>query len=111
MTTPTELADLCDLLYQPPFKKQYTVIQLHDELSDFELVSLIHDVMLAIDEVNPNSIHKRVVDIRNEEQEDTVWRVTEFLKLLKYKPLPGDLYVIFLFLVPFSHSNYYRTNH
>ncbi|KAI9338982.1 hypothetical protein BDR26DRAFT_908510 [Obelidium mucronatum] len=61
-----DLRLVSEKLSQPPFNKNLSVIQLHDE------------------EGGPvSSVHK--VDIRNEEPEATAWRISEFMRILKFR--------------------------
>ncbi|KAJ3287387.1 Intraflagellar transport protein 81, partial [Borealophlyctis nickersoniae] len=85
MTTSSDLKLIVDRLSQPPFSRTtLSVIQLHDELEPFQLLQLLNDVVAHVDDANPSSPH-RDADLRVEAPEDTVWRLGEFLRMLKYK--------------------------
>lgn len=88
-----DLKVVVDRLLQPPFLKSYSIIQLHDHVQTLDLLAIIHTAVVFIDDQNPYSPHKAVSDIRNEPPEDASLRISEFLRLLKYKPEVGDLYV------------------
>ncbi|ORY38172.1 hypothetical protein BCR33DRAFT_754577 [Rhizoclosmatium globosum] len=79
-----DLRLVSDRLAQPPFNKNLSVIQLHDEVPAYALVQLISDVAAYLEEGGPiPSIHK--VDIRNEEPDATAWRIGEFMRILKFR--------------------------
>ncbi|KAJ3014255.1 UNVERIFIED_CONTAM: Intraflagellar transport protein 81 [Siphonaria sp. JEL0065] len=79
-----DLRLVSDKLNQPPFNKNLSVIQLHDEVPAYALVQLISDVAAYLEEGGPvPSVHK--VDIRNEEPEATAWRISEFMRILKFR--------------------------
>ncbi|KAJ1562700.1 hypothetical protein HK405_008970 [Cladochytrium tenue] len=79
-----DLRLICERLAQPPFNRTFSVIQLHDELAVPAIVQLVTDVAAYIGEASPlPSVHK--VDIRNEEPEETAWRLGDLLRLVKYK--------------------------
>ncbi|KAJ3316717.1 Intraflagellar transport protein 81 [Blyttiomyces sp. JEL0837] len=83
MSSP-DLKLVVEKLSQPPFNRNFSVIQLHDELPIPALVQLVTDVAAFLDDTGPlPTIHK--VDIRNEEPESTAWRIGDFLRILKYK--------------------------
>ncbi|KAJ3191226.1 Intraflagellar transport protein 81 [Irineochytrium annulatum] len=77
---------IADKLTQPPFSKNYSVIQLHDEVPVHTLLQLITDAAATIDD-GPNSVHK--VDIRMEEPEATAWRISDLLRVLKFRGASG----------------------
>ncbi|KAI9017177.1 hypothetical protein BC832DRAFT_596490 [Gaertneriomyces semiglobifer] len=79
-----DLKLVSERLAGPPFRRHYSVIQLHDELPVFQLMQLLSDAMAAIDEGNPQSPHKDV-DLRNEDPNDTIGRMLDFFQLLKWK--------------------------
>ncbi|KND05085.1 uncharacterized protein SPPG_00760 [Spizellomyces punctatus DAOM BR117] len=89
MADPKELKLIVTALASPPFSRTYSAIQLHDELPILQLLQLVSDVMAAIDEGNPQSLH-RGVDMRNEDPQDSVARISGFLQLLKWKDA-GDV--------------------
>ncbi|KAI9349273.1 hypothetical protein DFJ73DRAFT_789978 [Zopfochytrium polystomum] len=79
-----DLRLISERLAQPPFNRSLSVIQIHDELAIPAIVQLITDVASHIDEgASVPSVHK--VDIRNEEPEDTAWRLGDLLRILKYR--------------------------
>ncbi|KAJ3072165.1 Intraflagellar transport protein 81 [Podochytrium sp. JEL0797] len=80
----SDLKLVSEKLALPPFNKQLSVIQLHDEVPAYALIQLISDVAAYLEEGGPSkSIH--LVDIRNEEPEATAWRVGEFMRILKFR--------------------------
>ncbi|KAI8622652.1 hypothetical protein BC830DRAFT_1162737 [Chytriomyces sp. MP71] len=85
-----DLRIVTERLAQPPFNKNLSVIQLHDEVPPYALVQLISDVAAYLEEGGPlPSIHK--VDIRNEEPEATAWRIGEFMRILKFRGSALDI--------------------
>ncbi|KAK6099451.1 hypothetical protein MT418_000866 [Batrachochytrium dendrobatidis] len=84
MATPADLKLLAERLSAPPFSKTWTVIQLHDTITPIQLLQCISDVVSNIDQANLQSPHRNV-DIRNELPEDTVARLSDFLRMLKFK--------------------------
>ncbi|KAI9334153.1 hypothetical protein BDR26DRAFT_840018 [Obelidium mucronatum] len=79
-----DLRLVSEKLSQPPFNKNLSVIQLHDEVPAYALIQLISDVAAYLEEGGPvSSVHK--VDIRNEEPEATAWRISEFMRILKFR--------------------------
>ncbi|KAJ3044268.1 Intraflagellar transport protein 81 [Rhizophlyctis rosea] len=87
MPTAADLKLISEKLSEPPFKRSFSVIQLHDELDSFQLLQTLNDVIQYIDNANPNSIH-RGTNIRTEIPDETVARIGDFLRVLKYKGLP-----------------------
>jgi intraflagellar transport protein 81 len=83
MLTTEELQFVADRLSKSPFSKQLSVFQLHDQLTGFDLIQLVHEIFLYIDQQNPTSVHR--IDLRNEPPEETVYRFGEFLKTLKFR--------------------------
>ena len=71
---------IVDSLNRPPFEKDLTLVSF-DEKNSFELLSLLNDVLAHLDK-------RHKIDIRDEPQNVTVDRMTDFFKLLKY-PLPA----------------------
>ncbi|KAJ3103095.1 Intraflagellar transport protein 81 [Phlyctochytrium planicorne] len=132
-----DLKLVVERLAQPPFSRNYSVIQLHDDVPIHVLLQLITDVAAFIDEQSPApnsnsmglgsvpsitggashglpssnqpSIHR--VDIRNEDPEATSWRISELLRVLKYRGasdlivlrqrLQGDERMLFLDILTF----------
>jgi hypothetical protein len=88
-----ELDVILQELAQPPFKKQITVAQLQGEgsegLSVFQLIQLIQEVVLHIEETNPQSVHLQV-DLYTEGADNTVQRLLGFLQLMRYQPTHGS---------------------
>lgn len=84
MSAPPDLRLVVERLQQPPFNLILTAIQLHDDIPYMQLIQIVSDVMAHIDESNTQSFHKGV-DLRAESQEDTIARLTDFLRLLKCK--------------------------
>ena len=80
----SQLKSAVHILSQPPFNKSISSIQLHDDYTCPQLLSLITQVMAYLDSDNVNSWHKNV-DIRYEDQTDTVIRMGDFLQMLKFK--------------------------
>ncbi|KAI8852858.1 hypothetical protein BC829DRAFT_487295 [Chytridium lagenaria] len=106
-----DLKLVAERLSQPPFQRNYSAIQLHDDVPIHVLLQLVTDVAAFIDEGQPiplsgssnggpsamglgsiptmgnagmaAGIHK--VDIRNEDPEATAWRIGELLRILKYR--------------------------
>ena len=68
-------------LSQPPFNKKWSIIQLHDELAGEELLATIFEIATYIDEANKNSVF--AVD---KEFQEKVYRLSEFLRMLKFEP-------------------------
>ncbi|TPX69293.1 hypothetical protein SpCBS45565_g02540 [Spizellomyces sp. 'palustris'] len=89
MSDPKDLKLIVTTLASPPFSRTFSAIQLHDELPVLQLLQLISDIMAVIDDGNPQSLH-RGVDMRNEDPQDSVARITGFLQLLKWKDA-GDV--------------------
>jgi intraflagellar transport protein 81 len=81
----TDLHLVAETLSKPPFSKPYSAIQLHSDVPHPTLLQLITDVAASLDDPcpTPPSIHK--VDIRNEDPELTAWRISDLLRILKYK--------------------------
>ncbi|KAI8590958.1 hypothetical protein BDZ88DRAFT_412911 [Geranomyces variabilis] len=88
MSAQPDLKLIASILGAPPFSKQYSAIQLHDEVPVVQLMQLISDAIATIEETNPLSQHQKV-DMRNEDPEESVVRIASFLQLLKYKA--GDM--------------------
>ncbi len=73
-----------NILSQQPFNKNISSIQLHDDYTLPQLLSLITEVMAYLDADNVNSWHKNV-DIRYEDPYDTIARMGDMLQILKFK--------------------------
>ncbi|KAI9105390.1 hypothetical protein DFS34DRAFT_599192 [Phlyctochytrium arcticum] len=84
MSAPLDLKLVVSALAAPPFNRNFSSIQLHDEVPVFNLLQLLTDVMAAVDQQNANSTH-RGVDLRNEDPQESVLRMVAFLQLLKWK--------------------------
>ena len=84
MATAAQLKLVSTRLSQPPFSKTISSIQLHDDYTPPQLLSLITEIMAFLDAENPNSWHKSA-DIRTEDPEDTVIRLGDFLRVLNFK--------------------------
>lgn len=80
----SQLKSIVNILSQPPFSKTISTIELHDDYTPAQLLSLITEVMAALDSDNVNSWHKNV-DIRYEDPQDTIIRMGDFLQMLKFK--------------------------
>jgi hypothetical protein len=72
-----EIQFIVERLNQPPFSKGLSLVTF-DEKSAFELLSILNDVLSALDE-------RHAVDLRDEQQEMTAARIMEFLQIVKYK--------------------------
>ena len=90
MSSSLDLKFISERLALPPFSKSLSVIQIHDELKPVQLLQLINDVVAYIDDANQYSPHRNV-DVRDEQPEDTVNRLGDFLKMLKLKDAISDL--------------------
>jgi intraflagellar transport protein 81 len=74
---------IVERLSGPPFNKTVSMAEIHDEWTEFQLVQLVSEVMAHIDSANgAPSIH--AVDIRQEQPDDTVGRIMQFLAILKF---------------------------
>ena len=81
-----QLKQVVSILSGSPFqKKDLSVIQLHDELPVPGLLQLLTEIMTTIDASNPMSPHKGVM-IRSEEPEDTVIRMGDLGRILRFAP-------------------------
>ncbi len=74
------------VLAEPPFSKPLTPIQLHDDVPPIQLLQLASDVLAHLDAGNSASLHARGKEVRNELPEDVFWRMSETLRMLKFKP-------------------------
>ncbi len=81
----SDLKTISSQLALPPFSKNVNAIQLHDDYTAPQLLLLLTDVMRIMDVDNPQSWHKNA-DIRTEDPEDTVIRMGDFLRMLKFQP-------------------------
>jgi len=82
----SEISFIVDKLNQKPFQREFTLVSF-DELSAFELLQLLNDVLVYLDPVQ----HK--VDLRDENVNKdgaTGVRIESFLRILKYQ-VPGDV--------------------
>ena len=84
MSSASDLKFIVERLSAPPFSKTWSVIQLHDEIAPIQLLQTVSDIVASIDQSNPQSPHRNV-DLRNEQPEDTVARLSEFSRMLKFK--------------------------
>lgn len=92
----SELRAIVDRLNDKPFEKDLTLVAF-DEKSNFELLQVLNDVLAVMDA-------RHDVDLRDEQDEQRGYRMTEFLRLLKY-PIPGEVYVMIDKSAPIdSHS-------
>ncbi|KAG4096729.1 hypothetical protein H8356DRAFT_1425994 [Neocallimastix lanati (nom. inval.)] len=82
-TEPLDTKVIAEKLSKPPFNKNYSVIDIHDKFTSFQLFEIINEVLIYIDD-SPTSVHR--VNLRTEPPESTVQRIVDFLYLLKYKP-------------------------
>ncbi|KAL6632299.1 hypothetical protein U3516DRAFT_532105 [Neocallimastix sp. 'constans'] len=82
-TEPLDTKVIAEKLSKPPFNKNYSVIDIHDKFTSFQLFEIINEVLIYIDD-SPTSVHR--VNLRTEPPENTVQRIVDFLYLLKYKP-------------------------
>ena len=79
----SELRTIVDRLNGHPFKKDLTLVAF-DELSPFELLQLVNEVLTHLDD-------RHNVDLRDEEPAVTGARWIEFLSILKYSiPQPVE---------------------
>ncbi|KAJ1341884.1 hypothetical protein BSLG_003537 [Batrachochytrium salamandrivorans] len=90
MDNPADLKILAELLSAPPFSKSWSAIQLHDTVTPIQLLQCANDVVSHLDQANPQSPHRNI-DVRNEIPEDTVARLSEFLRMLKFKAAQTDI--------------------
>ena len=86
-----QLKSVVNALSKSPFNKIISSIELHDDYTQPQLISLITEVMAVLDADNVNSWHKNV-DIRYEDPQDTIIRMADFLQMLKFKEA-NDLYI------------------
>lgn len=77
----SDLRFIVQRLNDAPFNKKLSLVAF-DEKSNFELLQILNDVFVEMDS-------RHDVDLRDEPDEQRGYRMTEFLKLLKY-PIPGD---------------------
>jgi len=82
-TEPLDTKVIAEKLSKPPFNKNYSVIDIHDKFTSFQLFEIVNEVLIYIDN-SPTSVHR--VNLRTEPPENTVQRIVDFLYLLKYKP-------------------------
>lgn len=69
-------------LCSPPFNKNISIIQLHDELTSIQLIDLVYQVSLYIDEAaNPS-----VFSLVEMDQNEKIAKLVEFLEMLKFPP-------------------------
>ncbi|KAI8916880.1 hypothetical protein BC831DRAFT_485830 [Entophlyctis helioformis] len=90
MASASDLKLVVERLAAPPFSKTWSVIQLHDEVTPVQLLQCVSDIVSHIDQGNPLSPHRNF-DLRNELPEDTVARLSEFLRMLKLKEAVADI--------------------
>ena len=77
----SEIQFIVEKLNGPPFSKSLSLVTF-DEKSPFELLSILNDVLSALDQ-------RHAVDLRDEPQEQTAARMMEFLQIVKYKFPPN----------------------
>lgn len=82
--SPSQLKTAVSILSQYPFNKSISSIELHDDYTPPQLLSLITEIMAYLDSDNVISWHKNV-DIRYEDPQDTILRMGDFLQMLKFK--------------------------
>jgi intraflagellar transport protein 81 len=76
-----DLKAISNAISAKPFNIQWSIIQLHDEITPTQLLQTLFDVSGFVDEANVSSIFP--IDRPLEEK---VFRLVEFLQMLKYKP-------------------------
>ena len=74
------VAEIVSLLNRPPFSRDLTLVAF-DEMSPFDLLSLLNDVFVHLDK-------RHKVDMRDESQSAMCARMLEFIQIMKY-PVPG----------------------
>lgn len=83
---------IIDRLALPPFRRRFTIQQLNGEgsvgLSFFQLIGIVHDIILQLEESNPQSIHRQI-DLSSEGAENTINRILAYLRLMRYQPPEG----------------------
>ena len=73
-----QLKFIVDRLNESPYKRNFNLISF-DSLQSLQLLQILNDVMT---EINP----QQLVDLREEEPEQRVVRMLNFLRVMKYKP-------------------------
>ena len=81
-----DMKQLSTALSQPPFNKRWSIIQLNDELGPDELLTTIFEIALYIDESNKPSVFGT-----DRELEEKIYRLSEFLLMLKFEPAMGSV--------------------
>jgi intraflagellar transport protein 81 len=74
-------AQVVQLLNRPPFSKDLSLVAF-DELTSYDLLSLINDIFSHLDKKNK-------VDLRDEPHEQMIARMLSFIKLMKF-PIRGS---------------------
>lgn len=82
-----DLKIISTAISSPPFNRRLSIIQLHDELSAAQLLDIIFEVAAFIDEASKPSVF--LPDGR--EIEEKVFRLVEFLRMLKYVEAAANL--------------------
>ncbi|KAI8895679.1 hypothetical protein BC833DRAFT_600460 [Globomyces pollinis-pini] len=75
-----DLKALSTAISAAPFSKSWSVIQLHDEITVFQLLSTLFEVATYVDAANVQSIFNLDRDF-----EEKIFRLWEFLRMLKMK--------------------------
>lgn len=86
MSSTTELKCIADGLQELPFKKKYTIYDIHDKLTYTDLLQLAWDVACHIN-ANPSPLGIKPQDIKSEDLMEVVRKLSVFLDILNYTRL------------------------
>ncbi|KAJ3370708.1 Intraflagellar transport protein 81 [Kappamyces sp. JEL0680] len=86
MALQIDLKVISSAISSPPFEKNWSIIQLHDEISAEQLLATVYEVAAFVDEASSPTVF-----LQDKEHEEKILRLAEFLQMLKYEPATSSI--------------------